>query len=178
MNEVACIRGADGRIVAACRTDSSDRFKGKTLDHYEGLAVSLSDDDGKTWSKLNVLYEYGRHHPSLVLMPGREIVMTYVVRLGYPDDVDGFAQFGIEAVVSHDNGNTWDLANRYILNRWSAIHKGDNYWISSSQATSTVRLPDNSLLTAYGTGYRCEPTPHGNAPRDVGLVLWSLSENH
>jgi len=57
-----------------------------------------------------MLYEYGRHHPSLVLMPDGDIVMTYVVRKGgYVDSKDGFPQFGVEAIVSHDHGRTWDL---------------------------------------------------------------------
>lgn len=32
--------------------------------------------------------------------------MTYVVRKGYVNTADGFPQFGIEAVVSRDNGQT------------------------------------------------------------------------
>ena len=35
---------------------------------------------------MKVLYDYGRHHPSTVLMPNRDIVMTYVVRTGWLGD--------------------------------------------------------------------------------------------
>ena len=35
---------------------------------------------------MKVLYDYGRHHPSTVLMPSRDIVMTYVVRTGWLGD--------------------------------------------------------------------------------------------
>ena len=42
----------------------------------------------------------------MVLLPNGEILMTYVVRMGYPDTDDGYPQFGIEAVISRDNGNT------------------------------------------------------------------------
>jgi hypothetical protein len=52
-------------------------------------------------------------------MPDGNIVMTYVVRLGYPATHDGFPQFGVEAVVSHDNGQTWDKEHRYILAIWA-----------------------------------------------------------
>ena len=172
VNEVAFLRATDGNIVAACRTDNPEQFKDR-IDHYGGLGVSISADDGHTWSKLNMLYEWGRHHPCMVLMPNGDIVMTYVVRAGYPEDPDGFPQFGIEAVVSRDNGQTWDTAHRYILARWSGNRKGENSWWPSSQATSTVLLPDGSLLTAYGTGYRGEPNENGlPSPRDVGLVHW------
>ena len=40
----------------------------------------------------------------------------------------------------------------------------------SSQATSSQLLPDGSILTAFGTGYRVHA--EGQAPRDVGLVRW------
>jgi hypothetical protein len=104
--------------------------------------------------------------------------MTYVVRKGYPDTNDGFPQFGIEAIVSHDNGQTWDLDHRYILSYWKGIRKGPNAWYGSSQATSTVLLPDGSLLTTFGTGYRSvDSTGKGRpGPRDVGLINWNVND--
>lgn len=175
VNEVALLLAANGDWVAACRTDIPASLKGETLDHYEGLGVSISKDNGNTWSNLNMLYEYGRHHPSLLLMPNGQIVMTYVVRKGYIDTPDGYPQFGIEAVLSRNNGQTWDLTQRYILHSWTGNRKGPNAWWASSQATSSVLLPDGSILTAFGTGYRSEPGPDGlPSPRDVGLVLWQL----
>jgi hypothetical protein len=122
---------------------------------------------------VNRLYDYGRHHPSLVLMPDGRILMTYVVRLGYPRSAEGFPQFGIEAVVSRDHGASWDLAHRLVLARWTGNRTGSNEWWASSQATSTVLLPDGSLLTTFGTGYRSRPNAQGlPAPRDAGLIHW------
>ncbi|MSO23782.1 MAG: exo-alpha-sialidase [Acidobacteria bacterium] len=178
VSEVAFVRAQNGNIVAGCRTDFPKRFRKTNFDHYEGLGTSVSEDNGRTWSKLWRLYDWGRMHPSLVVLPKGEIVMTYVVRKGYPDTEDGFPQFGIEAVVSYDNGQTWDLDHRYILANWSGIRKGPNAWYASSQATSTVLLPDGSLLTAFGTGYRSvDPTGKGKpSPRDVGLIQWRLNK--
>ena len=175
-NEVALLRAANGDLVAACRTDIPARFKGETLDHFEGLAVSVSADGGRAWSDLNRLYDWGRHHPCMVLMPNGDIVMTYVVRKGYTDNADGFIQFGIEAIVSRDNGRSWDLDHRYILHTWPSNRKGPEAWWASSQATSSVLLPDGSILTAFGTGYRCQAGPGGSCPRDAGLVSWRLSD--
>jgi hypothetical protein len=184
VNEAALLRAANGDWVAACRTDIPARFKGETLDHYEGLGISISKDRGRTWSDVKKLYDWGRHHPSLVLMPNHDIVMTYVVRKGYADTPDGYPQFGIEAVVSHDHGQTWDLDHRYLLHTWVGNRKGSNQnlpgpqaWWASSQATSTVLLPDGNLLTAFGTGYRSKPNDQGmSAPRDAGLIRWRLNE--
>jgi hypothetical protein len=175
VSEVALLRAANGDLVAACRTDIPPKFKGQTLDHYEGLAVSISKDGGRSWSTLNKLYDWGRHHPAMLLMPNGDILMTYVVRLGYVDAKDGTPQFGVEAVVSHDNGATWDLDHRYILHFWKGNRKDENAWWASSQCTSPVLLPDGSVLTAFGTGYRVAPkpaVPNQPAPRDIGLVLW------
>jgi hypothetical protein len=177
VNEVAFVRALNGDIVAACRTDWPDRFRKVNLDHYEGLGVSISKDNGKTWSKVNKLYDWGRHHPCMVVLKNGDIVMTYVVRKGYPDTDNGYPQFGIEAIVSHDHGQAWDLDHRYILSYWMGIQKGPDAWYNSSQATSTLQLSDGSLLTAFGTGYRAlDLTGNGRPlPRDVGLVIWNLN---
>jgi hypothetical protein len=179
VNEVAFVRAANGDIVAACRTDNPDEYRDQ-IDHYGGLGVSISKDNGRTWSALNMLYPWGRHHPSMVRLPTGDVVMTYVVRKGYPDSEDGFPRFGIEAVVSRDHGQSWDLDRRYVLDAWVGNRKGPNAWWASCQATSTVLLPDGFLLTAFGTGFRSQPGPPGQEglprPRDVGLVLWRAGE--
>ena len=176
VNEVTLIRAANGDLVAAGRTGIPPSKKNEWIDHFEGLSVSTSKDNGKTWSDITMLYSWGRHHPSLALMPDGRLVMTHVVRKGYVDTPDGFPQFGIEAVVSTDNGRTWDLDHKYILHSWSGSRKDKNKWWPSSQATSTVLLPDGSLLTAFGTGYRIKPAQDFQGPRDVGLINWRLSD--
>ena len=177
INEVAFARAKNGDIVAACRTDWPDRFRKNNFDHYEGLGVSISKDNGQTWSKVHMLYTWGRHHPSMVVMPNGVIVMTYVVRKGYPDTDDGFPQFGVEAMVSLDHGRTWDLDHRYVLAHWKGIRTGPCAWYASSQATSTLLLPDGALLTAFGTGFRStDPKGQGRpGPRDAGLVRWTIN---
>jgi len=173
-NEIALVRATNGDIVAACRTEMAEKFSGQ-IDHYEGLGVSISKDNGQSWSDVEMLYEYGRHHPSMVVLPNGAILMTHVVRRGYPNDAEGFQQFGVEAVVSHDHGASWDMARRYILHKWSANRKDRRAWWASSQGTSTLLLPDGHLLTAFGTGYR-SPGEAGKAfaPRDVGLIQWRV----
>ncbi len=172
-SEIAFVRAKNGDLVAACRVDWPTRFHKNNLDNYDGLGVSISKDNGETWSAPAMLYDWGRHHPSMVLTPNGDIVMTYVVRKGYPETTDGYLQFGVEAVVSHDNGQTWDLDHRYILNRWKAIKRGPHAWSCFSQMTSTVLLPDGSLLTAYTTGRRNVPGP---GMLDIGLVSWTPSD--
>jgi len=173
VTEVNLLRAGNGDLIAGCRTDIPLRMPTDTFDHYAGLALSISKDDGHTWSKVNILYDWGRHHPSLLLMPNGDIVMTYVVRLGYVDTKEGFRQFGVEAIVSHDHGRTWDFDHKYILHNWVSNQKGEDAWMPSSQATSSQLLPDGSIITAFGTGYRVKTDEQ--APRDVGLVRWRLN---
>lgn len=186
VNEVALCRAGNGALIAACRIEhpkhySKDHDELNTqIDHYCGLGVSLSRDNGCTWTKIEVLYEYGRHHPSMVLMPNGDVVMTYAVRLGCLReehrlvDEDGCPQWSVEAIVSRDNGESWDLSRKYVLAKWSGM--------SQAQETDTVLLPDGSLLTAFGSGYLSLPVrevwrqrefnPHHLLPREVCLVRW------
>jgi hypothetical protein len=174
VNEVALCRAANGDLMAACRI-THPKYYGEhdntIIDHYCGLGVSLSQDNGYTWTNINVLYEYGRMHPSLVVLPEGTVVMTYVVRLGALKeehrwrDEDGFSQWSVEAVVSRDHGVSWDLAHRYVLAKWSGA--------AQAQSTATVLLPDGSLLTACGSGYLSSPVKDVMAPtRELCLVHW------
>lgn len=175
ISEIALLRAQNGNIVAGCRTAMTREYLGN-IDHYDGLGVSISKDDGTTWSPVDRLYGCGRMHPCMVVMPNGNIVMSYVVRRGYPRDENDFPQFGIEAIVSRDNGESWDIPHRYVLAKWSGNRKGRKEWYASCQGTSTVLLPDGSLLTAYGTGYRSQTDKNGRnpSPRDIGLVHWKL----
>lgn len=175
VNEVNLIRAANGDLVAACRTDYPKRFAHYGLDHFSGLAVSISKDEGRHWSNLKPLYEWGRHHPSMVLLPNNDILMTYVVRLGYPATHEGWPQFGVEAIVSHDHGQTWDKDHRYILVTWVGNVAGPQAWFSSVQSTSAILLPDGTILTAFGTGFR-NPPDAKVCKMDVALIRWRIAE--
>lgn len=188
-SEISVIRAKNGNLVAACRKNTPFRFEKLGKDHYSGLGVSVSKDNGVTWSNMNLLYDWGRHHPSMVVLENGDLVMSYVVRLGYPDTVDGYAQYGIEAVVSHDHGESWDLDHRYLLAVWHDVR-----W-QAPQLTSTVALPDGSLLTAFNRVHpvpqyvmgESAPSPPGslvtrhwtpvsaNATRTVAMVHWRLN---
>ena len=177
VNEVYIARAKNRDLIAACRTVVPERYH-NDIDHYEGLGISISKDNGNTWSKVKKLYDWGRHHVSIVLMLNGDLVMSYVVRKGYIDTPDGYPQFGLEAVVSHNNGQTWDLDHRYILAVWKGTVLGGNSWWSGPFSSASVLLPDGSILTAYGNGYRVNPNPvvpGQPTPRDVGLVQWRLN---
>lgn len=160
------------------RSDMPKRFNKSWDDNYSGMGTSFSTDGGFSWSKVEVIYEWGRHFPSMVLLENGDIVMTYVVRRGYTETEDGYPQFGIEAVVSHDHGRTWDMDHRYILADWQGKSKGPFSWVYGCQNTSTVLLQDGSLLTTFSFGPESNPDPtlpKGGAKYNIGLVRWKLN---
>jgi hypothetical protein len=164
----------NGDWVAACRLDNPPWSTHRDIpDLYSGMGVSISKDQGKTWSEMKVLYEFGRHHPSMVLLPDGRILMTYVVRLGYPNTAAGFPEVGVEAVVSRDNGQTWDMDHRYILARWESTLRGEDSWYCSVQSTSTLLMPDGTILTAFGTGF-CNQPGTDWCKMDVAMVRWRM----
>lgn len=176
VNEVTFTKAANGNIIAACRTDYPPRFAKTQVDHYGGLAVSISSDNGATWSTLNKLFTWGRHHPSIVLLPNNDLLMTYVVRLGYTSDKDGFPRFGVEAVLSHNNGLTWDIDHRFVLAEWSGNVKGDKAWYGGVQSSSTVVLPSGTIVTAFGVGFNNAPDTEP-CIFDIGLIRWTVPNN-
>ena len=83
ISEGSLVRAANGWMVAALRSDMPYRFVNMHNDNMEGIAVSISEDHGATWSPLNVLYQGGRMHANLLRMPDGLLVMTYIVRQDY-----------------------------------------------------------------------------------------------
>ena len=173
--EIVLHRATNGNLIAACRVNLP-QFEGQ-IDHLSGLGISVSGDNGESWSDLSILYAWGRHMSSMVTLDGGEIVLTYIARMGYVDTSDGHPQFGIEAVVSRDHGLTWDLDHRYLLAVWRGTGKAAEKWHNSPQRTATALLSDGSLVTAFGTGYRSmEFRINQHSPQDVGVVRWRVHE--
>ena len=75
-------------------------------------------------------------------------------------DRDGHPLYNVAGVsVPRSNGKTWLAAAVFLPIR--------------KQATSSKLLPDGSILTCFGTGYRIQQGPKNlQGPRDVGLVKW------
>jgi hypothetical protein len=163
--EGTLVRAKNGWLVAALRTDMPPRyFDVPNNDSLMGLATSVSKDDGKTWSELNVLYDAGRHHPNLLPVPNGDIVMTYIVRADVREGRLASYRRGCEAVVSHDNGLTWDTACTYFLDEYE-FFDGQQWFNGESGHLSSTLLADGSILTAYGN----------YLSRGWGLIRWEAS---
>ena len=185
-NEVFVTCNAQGELVAAMRALTVTCLAN---DQFCRLMTSISKDGGKTWTAPKVAAAHGRHHPSIALLPDGRMVMSYVVRAGYPDE-DGKYAYGVEAIVSTDGGHTWDTDHRYLLAHFT--HDGlitDEATgrtmclpreQASPQATNTFFLPEtNELLTIYGTYSDRKFQRDGDVlPSRVCMVKWHLLDSY
>ena len=162
VSEPALARAKNGWLVAAYRLDRSMVYSSLPgWDGLEGIGVSISKDNGKTWSPIQVVYEAGRHHANLVVMPNGDIVMTYTVR----NDAQGGKlvsyRRGCGAIVSHDNGLTWDKDHKYILDEYQYRHP-KQWYNGVCGHCSSVLLDDGSILTVH----------NNYLIRGISLIRW------
>ncbi|MFH0964328.1 MAG: hypothetical protein V2A58_09995 [Planctomycetota bacterium] len=151
-SEGGLARAKNGWLVAAIRTDMPAWLAvGPNNDGVEGTGVSLSSDDGATWSPVTerILFEAGRHHANLVMLPNGDLVMTVIVRNDVRDGKLASYQRGCEAVLSRDNGATWEVAGRYVLDEYKYLSSERWFDGKCGHLSSTV-LADGRVLSAYG----------------------------
>ena len=164
VSEGSLVRAANGWLVAALRPDMPLRYlDGVHCDNFEGTGVSISEDDGRTWSPVNVLYDAGRMHPHLLGLPNGDLVMTVTVR----HDIRGrkLASYrrGCDAIISHDNGLTWDLDRTIVLDEWEFFNPSQ--WAAGlcGHIYSTL-LDDGAILTVH----------NNYLTKAMGLIRWRL----
>jgi hypothetical protein len=170
VSEGALVRAANGDLVAVLRTDMPPRyFDGPNDDSLEGTAISISRDNGRTWSALQFLFDAGRHHANLQRLPNGDLVCTLIVR----DDIQGGKlvshRRGCDALVSKDHGRTWDLDRRFELDRFDFL-RPDGYWVDGQCGhVASVVLGDGQVLSTYGQ-YRLGATVLIKWKPDAGPV--------
>lgn len=146
-DEGSITRAKNGWLVAAIRTDMPAKFYPYHNDNAEGIGVSVSKDEGKTWTQINMLYLAGRMHIHLIVQPGGEIVLTHVMRQDINRGQLASYSRGAGAVVSYDHGLTWDMAHRYLLGDFE-FADGTPLALACGHQSSAL-LDDGSILTTF-----------------------------
>jgi hypothetical protein len=150
ISEGSLVRAANSWLVAALRTDIPARYLDVPHDDsLEGLAVSISKDDGAAWSPAKILYDAGRHHPHLLRLANNDLLMTIIVRADVRDGHLASYRRGLEALVSRDHGLTWDLAHKYILDDYE-FHDGLQWYNGECGHLYSTLLDDGFVLSCYG----------------------------
>jgi len=147
--EGSLVRAANGWIVAALRTAMHPRFFGPFADdNHTGIGVSISKDDGATWSPIRIIHQAGRHHAHLICMPDGTLVMTFIMRMELEDGRLVSYKRACCALLSYDNGLTWDTDHEYFVHSFD-FADGTPVGYSCGHVYSTL-LDDGSILTCYG----------------------------
>lgn len=119
---------SDGTILCHIRTDCY-----KQGNRAFTLWQSESHDGGRTWTEPRRLLEPNGGAPSHLLRHSSGVIIsTYSYRK---------APFGIRAMISRDEGKTWEMAGQ--------LYEGKDCDLGYP---STVELKDGSLLTAFYAG--------------------------
>jgi hypothetical protein len=129
LNETSIAEAPNGDLVALIRTTGQRE-----------LWTAVSTDAGEIWSRPVNSGLLGST-PFLVTTKDGLIVAVYMRRATHPGG-GGFAQTGVFACVSRDNGRTWDTEYQVCLVD-AGTEVVDGY-------PSAVALPDGSVYAVYG----------------------------
>ena len=166
--EASLTRLHDGRILAAGRVsgdvliDDIQPPRGTPTpsgdESGDHMILSESADGGITWSEPRPFLNYAVVHAHLLALADGRLLCSYATY---------HLPFGIFAVLSDDNGETWDTEHPIQLAMSLDMYTG---WPTS------IQLPDGDILTAYTiTGYLEHPN-NDEKTKDAAAesVRWKL----
>jgi uncharacterized lipoprotein YddW (UPF0748 family) len=125
-DETQVIELPDGRLLAFIRMDNADGV--------HGLRLAESDDHGYTWPRVRELMPLSLHPYDVTLLHSGDLLMCFGNRR-----MPG--QFGVSAVLSKDQGRTWNESHRVAIG-WDSLNNDTGY-------PSTVQLDDGTIVTMY-----------------------------
>lgn len=125
-DETQVIELSDERLMAFTRTSGQDGDN--------GLAVSESNDKGRTWRQTDKLLKPMEHPFDATLLHSGHLLLTHGSRVGP-------GQYGVGVILSKDAGRTWDVKHRVPL-ACDSLNLDTGY-------PSTVQLDDGTIVTMY-----------------------------
>jgi len=146
-DETALCDLGNGHILAVMRTTYTT--KPITLQQTE------STDGGYTWSEPRIITGDGEYPADVIRLNDGRLLLTYGRRE---------PPHGVQAMISHDDGKTWDTEHKLFL--------GGDSSTRDCGYPSSVQLDTGEVVTAY---YACDPVSGGEeATRRLGTHAASL----
>lgn len=131
------VRVAAGSYARMVRVAGGDILCG--FSDAGGVCIARSSDDGKTWSKTEMLAKAPQGYatnPELLVLANGWILYLYNER---PDD--HVHKFTIQVMVSKDNGHTWKhLSTPYVA---------DTEWDNGCWEPSAIQLPSGEIQLVF-----------------------------
>jgi hypothetical protein len=150
-NETTLLRLPNNKLLAVMRSADEDKH----------LASCSSHDQGRTWSAPKQITSRSEHPGDLLMLADGRVLLTFGVR---------HKPFGVQAMLSKDNGESWDSKRRFVL-ALDGDHGDIGYPIS-------VQRGDGRIVTAYYIVYGpYDPFGiKGVAPKSAytKAVIWEL----
>ena len=145
-NETGLLVLPDGKVLAALRSEGGGH-----------IDISTSSDQGRTWTAPVQVTRDKEHPGDLIRLKNGNILLTYGERN---------KPFGVEAIVSRDNGKTWDAKTKVVLVE-DAVSTDCGY-------PSSIQLPNGKIVTVY---YRVDNPSTAPASTKATAILWSFPKN-
>lgn len=107
-------------------------------DNIDRSLICHSDDGGLTWSDIRDFGDYGMHYARPLRLRDGLLLLTYTQR-------STFYPLGLRAIISDDDGHTWDFFHDRI------VIEGSTPWGGTSGGGfgNTLQLDDGSLVSCY-----------------------------
>lgn len=157
--EPSLVRLKNGRLISMLRSrgvgEGGDERRGELAEASNAgyTYQSISEDGGKTWSKLEKTPIWGFPSHVLELQDGR-LLCAYGYRR---------PPFGVRATLSSDGGKTWDIGHEIVI-RADGGTSDLGYPVS-------IQLPDGRILMAYYFNQEKKNDPDSSTRYIAGTFL-------
>ena len=147
---------ANGDIMAIASFRSGRNFR--VTNEFNGLAMRISSDEGKTWGEEQIIYKGSNWEPQILQLPSGEIQVYFThggpkiqpqMEAGIPTK-DMVPSSGTAIIRSYDNGKTWDP---YVMEPPYAAHRVSQQYTHTENGIKvfTDQMPCAILLNNSNT---------------------------